>query len=310
MAKKLPFLQLYVADYIQDTRVLTLETRAIWMDMLCLMHDSDRRGHLTSKSGTPFSIERIAAFCGCSPETVARAIQELLTSGVASCTNSNILFSRRMVSDERKRRKCIAAGKKGGNPTLKGQVKGRDKPPLVSSYGETSTQEEEEPFLEGGGGLGAGIPAGQPRQVRSNLRCDNADIDHLATAVLDHYQGVVQPANARGRAWEDVIALLNAGWTPDQLKTMADAYVTDCRVGNIQPEFRQGAKTFYAAGGSHRDYLDGRSRATRDAEERKRKAEEKSLAVRQAAAELKSKVLSPEQIRERLQRRLPQGEVT
>jgi hypothetical protein len=34
------------------------------------------------------------------------------------------------------------------------------------------------------------------------------------------------------------------------------------------------------------------------------------LAVRQAAAELKSKVLSPEQIRERLQRRLPQGEVT
>lgn len=137
MSKKLPFLQLYIADYVRDTRILSLEARAIWMDMLCLMHDSDRRGYLVSRSGCPFSTEQIASFAGCSLETATRVNRELIDSGVVSCTGDGILFSRRMVRDEKKRGLCSEAGRKGGNPTLKGQskggVKGRDKPPIASS---------------------------------------------------------------------------------------------------------------------------------------------------------------------------------
>lgn len=118
MAKKLPYFPFFVGDWVKDTRMLSLPTRALWMDMLCLMHDSDRRGYL-SRAGKPLTPEQIAAYSGCSAAEVSHATQELLDSGVCSCTEHGVLFSRRMVRDERKRRLCSEAGKKGGNPNLK-----------------------------------------------------------------------------------------------------------------------------------------------------------------------------------------------
>ena len=133
MAKKLPFMQLYVAEYIRDTRMLSLETRAIWMDMLLLMHDSVHRGHLTSPSGKPYTPEQLSKFSACSLDEVTQAIKELDTAGVASRTADGVIYSRRMASEERKRQKCSAAGKLGGNPTLKGEVKGEVKRAYSSS---------------------------------------------------------------------------------------------------------------------------------------------------------------------------------
>ena len=44
---KLPFLQLYTADYTRDTRPLSLAAKGAWMDMLVILHDSDERGQKT-----------------------------------------------------------------------------------------------------------------------------------------------------------------------------------------------------------------------------------------------------------------------
>ena len=41
---KLPFLQFYPADYLVDTRVLTLSARGAWIDIICVLHSSSTRG--------------------------------------------------------------------------------------------------------------------------------------------------------------------------------------------------------------------------------------------------------------------------
>lgn len=162
MAGKLPYFPFYPADWVRDTRILSLETRAVWIDLLTLMHDSDRRGYLTSRLGSPFSPEQIAAYCGTSREAVTRATQELIDSGVASCTDSGILYSRRMVADERKRRLCSDAGKRGGgNPTFKGKPKRPAKPPPKLPLNMTSDNEVEKPRKGkkgGAGGEGGTVP--------------------------------------------------------------------------------------------------------------------------------------------------------
>lgn len=108
--------------------------------MLCLMHESDRRGVLAS-SDTAWPMRDIAACISGETNHVLTCISELLRKNVAkqddpSGTVTGVpsaIFNGRMVRDEIKRQKCIVAGKLGGNPsltnsiTVKGRVKGDPK---------------------------------------------------------------------------------------------------------------------------------------------------------------------------------------
>jgi len=113
---KLPYIQFFTGDWVKDTRVLSLSARAIWMDMICLMHDGDKRGHL-SRGGMPFSAQQLARFCGCTEQEIDSALAELLASGVASIHDGTIIC-RRILRDEKRRQTNYANGRKGGNPTL------------------------------------------------------------------------------------------------------------------------------------------------------------------------------------------------
>ncbi len=117
MPKKLPWMQFCPTDYIKDTRILSLEARAIWMDVLCLMHESGRRGYLYSTTGKPISISELARFAGASIETTSLAIRELTDSGVAELSDTGDLFSRRMVREERTRQARSKAGAAGAAVT-------------------------------------------------------------------------------------------------------------------------------------------------------------------------------------------------
>lgn len=92
--------------------------------MLSLMWETDRRGYLQHASGKPISPDQLARMTGGSADEVSRLLTELEDCGVFSRTPEGVVFSRRMTRDERKRRLCEAAGRLGGNPTLKGVVKG------------------------------------------------------------------------------------------------------------------------------------------------------------------------------------------
>jgi uncharacterized protein YdaU (DUF1376 family) len=116
-SKKLPYLTFFTSDYVRDTRILSLEARAIWMDMLCLMHDGDKRGYL-SRADVALTSDQVARFCGVSPAVAQKAIDEIIGAGIASRDDKGVIYSRRIVRDEKKRKTSAAFGRKGGNPKL------------------------------------------------------------------------------------------------------------------------------------------------------------------------------------------------
>ncbi len=105
MAGKLPSFQMYPGDWMKDPalRACSIAARGLWMDMLCLMFECDRRGYLQTASGSPYSLEQLARMTGCSTDEVTRLVGELETSGVFSRTAHGTIFSRRLSRDEEAR---------------------------------------------------------------------------------------------------------------------------------------------------------------------------------------------------------------
>lgn len=123
--RKLPAMQFYTGDWMKDTnlRGVPLAAKGLWIEMLCLMHESDRRGYLQS-NGKPVPQDQLARMTGCSSDEVSQCLEVLEISGVFSRTKNGIIYSRRMVRDEEVRQKSIINGRLGGNPSLKRSEKG------------------------------------------------------------------------------------------------------------------------------------------------------------------------------------------
>ncbi len=69
---KAPAFQLYVADYMQDTRILSLAAKGAWMDCLCVMWRASTRGEIT------YPVIGYARIFGCTVEQAAAVIDELV----------------------------------------------------------------------------------------------------------------------------------------------------------------------------------------------------------------------------------------
>ena len=116
---KRPSFQFYPADWRKDPALSTcsLAARGLWIEMMCLAHESERYGVL-SINGTPMSVQQIARAVGESPSVIARLVTELERSSVFSRDAQGCILSRRMVRDERIRNVRADAGRLGGNPHL------------------------------------------------------------------------------------------------------------------------------------------------------------------------------------------------
>jgi len=97
-------MQWYTGDWLKDpgVRSVSLAARGLWIDMLSLMFECDRKGYL-SLSGKPMSADHLARMVGASTDEVSRLLTELETSGVFSRTDDGMIFNRRMVRDEESR---------------------------------------------------------------------------------------------------------------------------------------------------------------------------------------------------------------
>ena len=118
---KRPSFQFYPQDWRADPglRACSLEERAVWLELLCLMHDSPRRGVLLLPSGAPMTDEDIARNLGLSLKTSRPIIAKIELRGVSSREEgSGALTSRRMLRDEYLNQIRSAAGTQGGNPVL------------------------------------------------------------------------------------------------------------------------------------------------------------------------------------------------
>ena len=117
-----PAFQFYPGDWMKsETRVLSLEARGAWIDLLCIMFEAPRRGYLEHKIGEKISNLQLARVLGIKEKKVENVLRELIDCNVCSVDDNGVLFSRRMVRDERVsqvRREC---GSLGGNPILLNQ---------------------------------------------------------------------------------------------------------------------------------------------------------------------------------------------
>lgn len=102
--KSRPSFQFYPGDWIRDSvSGCSLAAQGLWLRMMILAHDSERYGYLSLNSN-PMPPEHIAARCGIPLDTYLVFLAELDRAGVPSRTPDGIIFSRRMVRDERERK--------------------------------------------------------------------------------------------------------------------------------------------------------------------------------------------------------------
>jgi uncharacterized protein YdaU (DUF1376 family) len=116
MAKR-PYIQFYIGDYIKDTRILPLNVRGAWVDLILFMWDNQHKGEI---SGT---IEEFSRLMCCSIEEANLVIQTLKQKNIFSYEElpGGIL---KIVSRKQKRMDQLSqirseSGKNGGNPALK-----------------------------------------------------------------------------------------------------------------------------------------------------------------------------------------------
>jgi uncharacterized phage protein (TIGR02220 family) len=139
---KRPAFQFYPKDWRdeQSLRLCSMAARGLWIDLMCLMHSSERYGHL-EVAGKAMTVEQVARLVGEAPKDVKGWMTELTENAVCSFTSEGVMFSRRMVRDEEIRDKRAAGGEAGSAHGYKGaehgakggrpkKVEGAKKPPL------------------------------------------------------------------------------------------------------------------------------------------------------------------------------------
>lgn len=117
-----PWLKFYPSDWRGDPllRGCAPLTRYVWFELLLLMHEAVPYGHLLIAGRAP-EATTLARVIGVDVGDVKRAVRELTESGVLSRTESGVVYSRRMIRDENRRKNAANNGAKGGNPALKNQ---------------------------------------------------------------------------------------------------------------------------------------------------------------------------------------------
>lgn len=202
---KRPAFQFYPADWRKDPALssCSLAARGLWIELMCIAHESDRYGYL-SVNGRPMGSAQLARMVGESPAILAKLMAELEDAAVFSREADGTIYSRRMVKDERIREVRAAAGKKGGNPNLLGDLVNQNgkQNPTPSSSSSSSSSEQEEP--KGSLPAKAGVP-----------NCPHDEIVAMYHEML--------PANPRIKVWDGARAnALRARWREDPKRQTLD----------------------------------------------------------------------------------------
>jgi hypothetical protein len=132
------YIRFWTHDWLMDHSLRTCVplARALWIDLICLMHEGEPYGHLTI-NGKPANTRQIAYATRLHPKTVAKLMENLETNGVFSKNRDGVIYSRRMVRDHAIQQKARESGLKGGpqawvNPHPIGN--GKAPPPTHSTY--------------------------------------------------------------------------------------------------------------------------------------------------------------------------------
>lgn len=118
--KCLPYIPFYPNDWLSDTglRLCSPAAQGLWINLICLMWKSERRGYLYH-NGRPLTLPLTCALIGYQEINAKPLFDELETNKVFSREEDGTIYSRKIVRLLESRDKASENGKKGGNPVLK-----------------------------------------------------------------------------------------------------------------------------------------------------------------------------------------------
>lgn len=95
-----PWFKFYPSDWRAEPslRAISMAARGLWIEMLCLMHEAEPRGHLLL-NGRPVTDAQLAALAGVPVNTAQDLLGELEAAGTFSRTRAGVIYSRRMRAD-------------------------------------------------------------------------------------------------------------------------------------------------------------------------------------------------------------------
>lgn len=125
MAKQ-PYIPFYLGDYLKDTRILPLNVRGGWVDLILYMWDNKVRGELVG------TYDDFARLMTCSKDEAILVIQTLNQKKIfdyAELSNGMMkIESRKMKAMKELSEKRKKSGKEGGNPLLLKKSKNKGYP--------------------------------------------------------------------------------------------------------------------------------------------------------------------------------------
>lgn len=232
---KRPASQYYWGDWFKDLALqsCSLQSRGLWHEMNCLMHQGEPYGHLTMPNGKPMGPLQLANLCKITPAVCKKLLAELDDNGVFSKAENGAIFSRRMVRDEdlRNRRanggqagaehgiKGAEAGSKGGRPAANkgGEITplGGDSKPPPSSSSSTSVSPS----------LRSGDSAADSQRTPSRPKREQTTLaKYLETCKAEGIKPV--PDNHAIRAWcvdaNIPVEMLQVAWVVFREKYLGD----------------------------------------------------------------------------------------
>ena len=196
-----PWLKWYPGDWRADplVRSCTPLARYVWLEMLGLMHEAEPYGHLVlgNRAMDYGTLSRVIAV---DIGEVRRAVKELESRGVFSRTDDGVIFSRRMIRDDDKRKILAENGAKGGKSRVTHVQQNHglsenllSKMPSKTQAPEARSQIPEEKISSSlRSDDSARSPKPSPRQALLNVLTDE-----WAEAVLDHRQKLRKPLTAK-----------------------------------------------------------------------------------------------------------------
>lgn len=97
-----PWFKFYPNHWRADTalRMCSPSARCLWIEMLCIMHEAEPRGHL-KVNGRPLDARALAIQAGMMVDDVASDLAELEANGVFSRMGDGTIISRKMVRETR-----------------------------------------------------------------------------------------------------------------------------------------------------------------------------------------------------------------
>lgn len=98
-----PFLKFFPADWRSDAplRGCSLAARGLWIEMIGLMHESKRYGHLVV-GGRIVDADQLATLVGATPQEVSDLLGQLEEAGVFTRSSDSAVYSRRMARENQR----------------------------------------------------------------------------------------------------------------------------------------------------------------------------------------------------------------